>query len=93
LDPDVRAAAAMSPHMADSIRDRLKQQLRKECQVGSPSPYQVTAYVSTDGKVITASASSPDPNAELTIDCLIDLVKNVEFPSPGSYAGKISFAL
>ena len=93
LDPDVREAVTVDPGHVARIQKQLKKQTKEQCQVGSPSPYQITAYVGTDGKVITASVTSSDPNAELSIDCLVDLVKNVEFPSPGSYAGKVTFSL
>ena len=93
LDPDVREAVAVDAAQAKKAIAKLKKQVKEECQVGSPSPIQVTAYLDTEGKVITASASSADPNAELTIDCVIGLVRNTDFPSPGSYAGKLGFSL
>jgi hypothetical protein len=93
LNPDVREAVAMDTSQVKKTSAKLKKQSNEQCRVGSPTPYQVTAYVDTSGKVITASANSSDPNGELTIDCLVDLVKATEFPSPGSYAGKVTFTL
>jgi hypothetical protein len=93
LDPDVREAVTVDENQVSRLRSKLKRESTAQCQVGSPTPYQITAYVDTSGKVITASASSSDPNGELTIDCLVDLVKQTEFPSPGSYAGKVTFSL
>jgi hypothetical protein len=93
LDPDVREAVTIDADRVAKVRSKLKKLTAEQCQVGSPSPYQVTAYIDTDGKVITASANSSDPNGELAIDCLVDLVKDAEFPSPGSYAGKVTFTL
>jgi hypothetical protein len=93
LDPDVREAVTMDAGQVSRLRAKLKQKSTEQCQVGSPTPYQITAYVDTSGKVITASVSSSDPNGELTLDCLVDIVKQSEFPSPGSYAGKVTFSL
>jgi hypothetical protein len=93
LDPDVREAVAVDAEQVAKVQSKLKKQVGERCQIGSPTPYQVTAYLDTEGKVITASANSSDPNGELTIDCLVDLVKNTDFPSPGSYAGKVTFSL
>lgn len=92
LDPDVRAAAAVEPDQVKKVQGKLKQQV-SDCQIDQGSHVSVTAYLDTSGKVITASASSPDPNVEGHIDCLLDLVKSAEFPSPGSYAGKVTFQL
>jgi hypothetical protein len=92
LDPDVREAVSVAPDQVDKVRKRLKKKAG-ECRIGSPSPYQVTAYIDTSGKVITASVTSTDPAGELGIDCLVELVKTAEFPSPGSYAGKVIFNL
>jgi len=92
LDPDVREAVNVTPDQVTKVRKQLKKKVGN-CNVGSPSPYQITAYIDTEGKVITASVTSTDPAGELSIDCLVDLVKTAEFPSPGSYAGKVTFQL
>jgi hypothetical protein len=91
-DPDVREPVNVDPKQVSKVRSKLKKQA-SECRVGGPSPYQITAYIDTSGRVITASVTSTDPAGELTLDCLVDLVKTAEFPSPGSYAGKVTFEL
>jgi hypothetical protein len=91
-DPEVREPVSVGPDQIGKLRGKLKKQAG-ECRVGSASPYQITAYIDTNGKVITASATSADPAGELTIDCLVDLVRTAQFPSPGSYAGKVTFEL
>ncbi len=92
VDPEVREAVSVAADQVDKVRKQLKKKAG-ECRIGSPSPYQVTAYIDTSGKVITASVTSTDPAGELGLDCLVDLVKTAEFPSPGSYAGKVTFNL
>lgn len=91
-DPDVREPVNVDPEEVAKVRKKLQKQA-SDCRVGSPSPYQVTAYLDTSGKVITASVTSTDPAGELNVDCVVDLVKTAEFPSPGSYAGKVTFEL
>jgi hypothetical protein len=93
LDPDIREATTIKAEQALAVQRKLKRDFSSQCQIGTPSPFQVTAYIDTNGTVITASAASTDPNSELTVDCLVDLVKNTNFPSPGSYAGKVTFSL
>jgi hypothetical protein len=91
-DPDVREPVDVPPEQVQKLRSKLKKQV-SECTGSGPAPYRVTAYIDKSGKVITASVTSPDPAGELKLDCLVDLVKSAEFPSPGSYTGKVSFEL
>lgn len=92
LDPDVRTAAAVEADQVKKVQAKLRKQVG-DCQIDQSARVVVTAYLDTSGKVITASASSPDPNVDGHIDCLLDLVRSAEFPSPGSYAGKVTFQL
>ncbi|MGE5788605.1 MAG: hypothetical protein ACM3ZE_28700 [Myxococcales bacterium] len=92
LDSDVREAVEVEAEQVKATQERLKKKV-SDCNIGTRSRYQATAYIDTSGKVITASVTSPDPSAELAIDCLVDLVKATEFPSPGSYVGKVTFGL
>lgn len=92
VDPDVREAVEVESGQVKSAQEKLKKKV-SDCNIGSRSHYRATAYLDTSGKVITASVTSADPSAELAIDCLVDLVKSTDFPSPGSYAGKVSFEL
>ena len=91
-DPDVREPVPLQPDQVKKLRSKLKKQVN-ECKAPGPAPYRVTAYIDKNGKVITASATSADPSGEVTLDCLVELVKSAEFPSPGSYAGKVTFEL
>lgn len=93
LDPDLREATTVEPEQVSKAVSKLKKQVQEKCQIGSPSPFQVTAYLDTSGKVLTAGVVSSDPNGELALDCITELVKSVEFPTPGSYAGKVTFTL
>lgn len=52
---------------------------------------RVTAYVAPGGRVIAAGASSPDADSLSSIDCVIDAVRALEMPDPGSYAAKVTF--
>lgn len=60
------------------------------------SGLQVTAYVEPegkDGKVVAAGASASSKDAAEKIDCVVDALKGMKTPSPGSYAAKVSFKL
>lgn len=62
------------------------------CKKGLSGPVEITAYVDTDGKVITAGASQPDPSLNALPDCLADAVKGLKFPSPGGWPARVTFA-
>jgi hypothetical protein len=90
-DPEVREAVTVEAEHVKKVQAKLRKQAA-DCK-GVASSYQVTAYLDTSGKVITASVTTRDPAGEAAIDCLVDLVKGADFPSPGSYTGKVSFEL
>jgi hypothetical protein len=64
----------------------------QECTAGSGT-YQITAYIDTHGTPISVGVASPDPVGDSQIDCLVEVVKNAKFKSPGSYPAKVSFEL
>lgn len=52
---------------------------------------RVTAYVAPGGRVIAAGASTPDADSLASIDCILDAVRSLTMPDPGSYAAKVTF--
>lgn len=68
----------------------------KKCRKGASGAFKVTAYVEPDGKhgkVQSAGITFPSKDADDKVDCLLKTVKEMKFPSPGSYAAKVSFLL
>lgn len=57
------------------------------------SGYQVTAYVDTDGSVLSAGSNYPADGAETAAECLVKEVKALKFSSPGGYPSKVTFAI
>jgi len=67
-----------------------------KCKAGTSGNFAVTAYVVPDGKngkVEAAGIAPPNKEGEAKVDCLVDVVKSMRVPSPGSYAAKVSFKL
>ena len=63
---------------------------------GSSGSFRVTAYVEPHGKggkVQAVGVAPPTKDGEDKVDCIVDAVKKMKMPSPGSYAAKVSFAL
>jgi hypothetical protein len=51
---------------------------------------KATMYIDTDGKPLAVGVSSADAKGESAATCAVDALRKMTFPSPGSYAGKVS---
>jgi hypothetical protein len=81
-----RIAAVLGAHDAEVAK----------CKAGTSGSFHVTAYVQPSGKgghVAAVGVVPPNKDSEGTVDCLVDVVKKMKMPSPGSYAAKVSFTL
>lgn len=68
----------------------------QKCKAGVSGKFAVTAYVVPDGKggkVESAGVAPPSKEGESKADCIVDVVRGMRPPSPGSYAAKVSFSL
>ncbi|AKT41829.1 AgmX/PglI C-terminal domain-containing protein [Chondromyces crocatus] len=54
---------------------------------------KATLYVDPDGKVVSAGVSGSDDRAEAAASCVVDALRGVTFPSPGSYDAKVSVTI
>jgi len=83
--PD-KVAATVGKHMADL----------EKCTDGTNAKFKVTAYVEPEGKggkvQAVGVATSSEKGAD-KIDCVVEAVKKIKMPSPGSYAVKVTFGL
>jgi hypothetical protein len=81
-----KVAAVIGKHMSDLDK----------CTEGTNAKFKITAYVEPDGKngkvQAVGVATSSEKGAD-KVDCVVDAVKKMKMPSPGSYAVKVSFAL
>lgn len=67
-----------------------------KCTDGVKAKFIVTAYVEPhgkEGKVMTAGVATSSQEGADKIDCLVDTVKKIKMPSPGSWAAKVTFQL
>jgi hypothetical protein len=65
----------------------------RSCKNGRRGQFRATAYVAADGSVLSASVTPPDEDGEQEVDCLVEVVEQTTFPSPGSWPAKVSFPL
>jgi hypothetical protein len=89
--PDVRDAV---PWGADRISKALASSRAKlsHCKSSAPGKYHATVYVQTNGSPISAGVAPPDERGESgAVDCMVDVIKGMKFPSPGSWPAKVMF--
>ncbi|MFC1641394.1 AgmX/PglI C-terminal domain-containing protein [Myxococcota bacterium] len=64
-----------------------------ECTSADLGSFTATLYVDTSGKAISAGIAPPSAQAEQAADCLLGVLMAARYPSPGSWAAKVSFQL
>jgi hypothetical protein len=88
LDPDVRPPVAWSAADAGELIAQRGPELSAQC---GPGPYALTAYVDVEGKVVAVGGAAAESAKYAQLDCVTQAVSGWLFPSPGSYAAKLSF--
>jgi len=81
-----KVSSALEAHGADVSK----------CKAGVSGTFRMTAYVEPQGKagrVAAVGVAPPNKDGEGKADCLVEVVKKMKMPSPGSYAAKVSFTL
>ncbi len=97
FDPpgDVRAPASWSSDRIAAVLGKSGDKAA-QCKQGASGTYSVTAYVEPDGKggkVHAVGVAVPNKDADDKVDCIVEAVKSMKMPSPGSYAAKVTFTL
>ncbi|MFO0679258.1 MAG: AgmX/PglI C-terminal domain-containing protein [Polyangiaceae bacterium] len=82
----------------DRIAHALGQQgdVSGKCHVKANAKVKVTAYVEPDGesgKVQTSGIATPSRETFTNGDCIVESIRSLKVPSPGSYAAKVTFSL
>ena len=54
---------------------------------------KATLYIDTDGKASGVGVATADERGDAAVTCVIDTLKGLTFPSPGSYASKVSVTI
>lgn len=84
-----REATSWGAEKAESTLAKANSSL-SSCKSGAQSASDLTIYVDTDGSVISAGASQPDPGSPKVASCLVKAVMGLKFPSPGSWPAKVT---
>lgn len=92
---DVRAPTAWNSDKIAASLGKASDAIAK-CKGDVSGSFKGAAYIEPDGKkgkVQASGLASPSKDGVDKIDCLLGVVNNLQVPSPGSYAAKVSFAL
>jgi hypothetical protein len=87
---DERPPVAWSPKQLGPAARSVKAALAKCRKQAGTKAIKATMYVETDGKATAVGVSSADEKGEAAADCVIDALKGIKFPSPGSFASKVT---
>lgn len=85
--PSDKVAASLGKH---------KKELDKCVEGASNAKFNVTAYVAPhgkEGKVVAAGVATSSKEGAAQVKCIVDAIKTMKVPSPGSYHAKVTFAL
>jgi hypothetical protein len=79
--------------------DHIEEALEKEsaaiaqCKAGNRGKHTATMYIGTKGQPLAVGVTPPDERGEAAVDCLVDVLQSITYPSPGSWPAKLSFEL
>lgn len=85
-----RPPVSWSPEQLGPAQKKVKTALAKCRKESGTKSLKATLYVETDGKASAVGIASGDEKGEAAAACVIDALKAIKFPSPGSYASKVS---
>ena len=89
FDADVRNPLSWDATALGTRADEVRR-LARRCHA-SGGGYSVTAYIEPGGEVLAAGGTMPDHESDDALDCLLEGVRAMSMPDPGSYAAKIRF--
>lgn len=94
FDPDseTRQPVAWTPkHMGRSFEHAREAIVKCKRESGTKA-LQATLYVETDGKAKAIGVGAPDEKGAAAVPCVTSALEAMTFPSPGSYAAKVTIA-
>jgi hypothetical protein len=92
MTPDVRPPVDWSEQQVEPALQENQSRIA-ECKDGSRDKFLATVYVDTDGTALAVGMAAPDREQEVHSDCLVDVLAQARYPTPGSWPAKVTFAL
>ena len=95
FDPggEERPPVAWSPEQLGAAQHKARSALSQcKTRAGTRS-LKATMYVETDGKASAVGVASGDEKGAAAADCVVGALRGLKYPSPGSYASKVSVSV
>jgi hypothetical protein len=97
FDPgDARQPADWPPDKVAASVGKHKKELDKCISAAPNAKFNVTAYVAPHGKrgkVVAAGVATSSKEGGAQAECIVEALKAIKMPSPGSYPAKVAFSL
>lgn len=95
FDPqgDARPPVEWSSSDLGEELDEARSDLRACTQSAGAGAVKATMYVDTEGKAEAVGVSTSDEQGEQAIDCIVAKLTEISYPSPGSWASKVTFTI
>lgn len=90
LEGDDRHAVSWTARQLGSAQKTAKSALTKCQETAGTKGLKATMYVEPDGKASSIGVSSADEHGASASECVIEALREIKFPSPGSFAAKVS---
>jgi len=93
---DARPPAEWTSDRVAATVGKHKKALDRCLKEAGSAKFNVTAYIEPhgkEGKVVAAGVSTSSKEGQAQAECIVDAVKTMKMPSPGSYAAKVGFGL
>jgi hypothetical protein len=88
-----RPPVAWTPERLGAQQRKVKTALDTCRKKAGTKSLKATMYVDTDGKASAIGVASGDEKGDAAADCVVAALKTLKFPSPGSYASKVTVAV
>lgn len=89
-DPDVRVPEQWDAPELSALRTGAAEVIAERC---ASAPFSALLHVDTDGQVLAAGAAVPTGEGDSALDCVVDHLETLRFPSPGSYPALVRWEL
>ncbi len=95
FDPggDERAPVDWSPEQLGKDFAKARSALAGCRSSAGTGPIKVTMYVETDGRPKSVGMAASDEKGERAVQSVVDALSSMKFPSPGSYASKVTVSI
>lgn len=90
---DERPPVSWSPEQLGAPYRGAKGALSQCRKKAGAKALKATLYVDTDGKAASVGVSGSDERGEDAVQCVVGTLSGLKFPSPGSYASKVSVSI